>query len=243
MPYLLKKTKVRDKVYIEKAYSSRYGRNTVPGPKEKQTPERLKKQHQKERIKKLNWLIEENFEIGDYHLTLTFSKENRTCDKEKLQNIMKEFMKDLRKIYKKAGQELKYIKVTEKKKSCVHFHMIINSIPDLHKVLPKIWKKGRMYMEPLFESECGFEQLASYLIKEKGTGEKETGERSYTHSRNLVVPETKVTVIRSVKWTQQPKAPKVYLSHSLLSLHCFSSPGVKRRPVFSFRSMPTEIGS
>ena len=210
MPYLEKKTKVRNKVYVEKVYSARYGKNTIPGPKEKKTKDKVKSQQQRERVKKLNWLLEENFEPGDWHITLTFAKDQRTTDQKKLQEIKKEFMKEMRKIYRTAGKELKYICVQEHLKTTVHYHMVINDIPDLHKKLPKIWRKGRMYMEPLYESECGFKQLASYLLKEKADGKKQKGAMSYTRSRNLTVPETKVRVIRNVRWKKYPKPPRGY---------------------------------
>lgn len=208
MPYLKKTTKVGDKIYVEKVFSARYGRSTIPGPKKKTTEAAVKRNQEKERIKKLNWLIEANFGPGDWHVTLTFKKENRTKDKEKIQAIKKEFMKELRKVYRKAGSELKYILVTEKLKSCVHFHVVLNDVVNLPRELTRIWKHGRVYTSSLYESDDGFAQLASYMIKEHGDAEK--GQQSYSRSRNLVVPETKVEVISARKWVKEPKAKKGY---------------------------------
>lgn len=204
--YIRKMTKVRDRVYVEKVFSARYGDQSIPGPRKKLTRDAVKRSQAKERAKKLQWLIEENFELGDWSVTLTFRKENRTTDKEVLKGIKAELMKELRKLYRKAKTELKYIIVTEKLKSCVHFHVILNDIPKLAKELTRIWTYGRVYTSSLYESDDGFAQLASYLIKE----EKEKGEQSYTRSRNLRVPETKVEVIDSKQWRKEPKPKKGY---------------------------------
>lgn len=210
MPHIKKTTKVRDRIYVQKCYSARYGKHTIPGEKKKQTKESIRQNQQRQRVKKLSWLIEENFEPGDWHITLTFKKENRTKDKDRLQEIWKYFMKELKKAYKKEDVELKYIKVCEHLTTSVHYHLILNDLPMIQKVLPKIWKQGRVNFAPLYDSDDKFLQLASYLVKEKGNGEKEKGTMSYTHSRNLRVPETKVEIVKSMKWRKDPKPIKGY---------------------------------
>lgn len=208
MPYLKKITRVRNKLYVEKVYSARYGKNTIPGPKQKKTREAVRKVNERNRIKKLSWLIEENFEAGDWHVVLTFRKESRTTDQMRIREIRKEFLKALRKIYRKAGEELKYIIVIEHLKTTVHFHAILNDIPKFGKRIREAWTWGNVNLSPLYESEGGFMQLASYLLKE--AGEKEKGEQTYTRSRNLHIPETTVEVIKSRKWRKEPKALKGY---------------------------------
>lgn len=206
MPYLKKTTKVGNRIYVEKVFSARYGKRTIPGPKKNKTDAAVKKQQQREREKKLRWLIEANFVPGDWHVTLTFRKDCRTTDREKIKAIKKEFMNALRKIYKKEGKELKFVCVTEKLKTCVHFHVVLNDIPHLAKEVTCAWKYGRAYTSSLYESDDGFKQLASYMIKEDHV----KGEQSYSRSRNLIIPETKVEVISAKKWTKEPKAKKGY---------------------------------
>lgn len=210
MPYIKRITKVRNKIYVEKVYSARYGKNTIPGPKEKKTREAVRKVNERNRIKLLGWIIEENYEPGDWHVILTFRKENRTTEKQRIREIRKEFLKALRKMYKKAGAELKYIIVVEHLKTTVHFHVILNDIPGFGKIIREAWTLGNVSLSPLYESTDGFMQLASYLLKEAGTGEKEKGEQAYTRSRNLKVPETTIEIIQSKKWRKEPKAPKGY---------------------------------
>lgn len=210
MPYIKKITKIKNKIYIEKVYSARYGKNTIPGPKEKKTKESVRKVNEKNRIKKLAWLIELNFEPGDWHVVFTFRKENRTTDRNRIREIRKELLKALRRIYRKAGVELKYIIVIEHLKTTVHFHAILNDIPKFGKQIREAWTYGNLNLSPLYESDDGFMQLASYLLKEAGTGEKEKGEQTYTRSRNLKIPVTTVEVIKSKKWRKDPKVPKGY---------------------------------
>lgn len=211
MPYIRKTTRIKDKIYRTHMYSARYGDKTVPGPKKKHTKESVKKSQERERLKKLSWLIELNFEPGDWHVTLTFKKDCRTTDKKKINEIKKELFKQIRKVYRKEKQEFKYIVVVEKLKTCVHLHMIVNDVAGLSKMLPQTWKYGRVYMTPLFDAPCGFSQLASYLLKEVAAGERERGEQAYSRSRNLKMPETVTEVIRADRWLREPKAPKGFM--------------------------------
>lgn len=210
MPYIKKTTKIKNEVHIEKVYSARYGKNTIPGPKEKVTRESVKKVNERNRIKKLGWLIALNFEPGDWHAIFTFRKENRTMDRARIREIRKDFLKLLRKLYKKAEAELKYIIVVEHLRTTVHFHAILNDVPGFGKIIREAWTLGNVSLSPLYESDDGFMQLASYLLKEAGTGEKEKGEQTYTRSRNLQVPITTTEIIDSRKWRKEPKAPKGY---------------------------------
>lgn len=210
MPYIRKTTKIKNRIYRSHVYSARYGDKTIPAKKVKPTRDAVKRVHDRERIQKLNWLIELNFEAGDWSVTLTFRRENRTSDKKELQKIKKDFLKELRKLYKKSGTDFKYILVVEKLKTCVHIHMLINNIPDIGKHVQSIWNFGRVYMSPMYDSENGFEQLASYLLKESTSGNREKGEMNYTRSRNLDTPKTKVEVMPARKWKDEPSPPKGY---------------------------------
>lgn len=206
MPYLKKTTVIKDKVYVEKVFTARYGDSTIPGPKKKKTSEQVQRQNEKQRRKKVSWLIENNFDPGDWHVTLTFRKEERVTDPEVVKRIKQQLLKDLRKLYRKSGTELRYIIVVEKLKICVHFHVVLNDIPKLGKALIDIWPYGRVYTSCLYESKEGFDQLASYMVKET----RAPGEQAYSKSRNVVMPETKVEVIDSKKWTSKPKPKKGY---------------------------------
>lgn len=209
MPYLKKTTKIKNKLYIEKVFSARYGKNVTPGPKRKKTRESVKKVNQRNRIKRLGWLIDLNYEPGDWHVVLTFRKENRTTDRNQIRDIRKEFLKRMRRIYRDGGAELKYIIVLEHLKTTVHFHAILNDIPKFGRKIRDAWTWGNVYLSPIYDAGRGYMQLASYLLKEAGA-EKEKGEQTYTRSRNLQVPVTTTEVIRSRKWRSDPKAPKGY---------------------------------
>ena len=119
MPYLIKITDLPYKREVEKVHSSRYGKKVKPAPKSKPTKEEVEKVNERNRIKKLRRKIEMNFDFGDYHTVLTYRKEERPEPAE-AKTILKDFLKELRKLYRKLGEELKYIVVTEYETTAIH---------------------------------------------------------------------------------------------------------------------------
>ena len=126
------------------------------------------------------------------------------------------FLRKLRKLYRDAGGELKYIWVMETgSHGARHHHLVVNSSlrVDIGTV-QREWKHGRIHVNPLDDSG-NYAKLASYLIKYTcrvvGTPEQMQGKRWYS-SKNLVHPEPKVRVITSREWfrSKDPKVPAKY---------------------------------
>ena len=210
MPYIKKTTKTKKSIYVEKVYAPRYGKHTIPGPKQKKTKESVKRVNDRNRIKKLARLIENNFDPGDWHITFTFRKEERTSDPDEISSIKSKLTQKLKRFYKKADQEFRWVFVVEHLKTTIHFHMILQDLPGLGKAVRAIWEKGSVYLTPLYDDGTGYQKLAEYLCKEKSTGEKGRSIQAYSCSRNLERPDTKVEVIKSLKWSQEPKPIKGY---------------------------------
>lgn len=196
---------------IEKYYPGNYGAPGKPrGKKRNRTPEDIDRQNRTNREKKIQRLILANFKEGDWHLILSYKKDERPGSNEEAKKQIQKFLADMRKEYKKAGYEFKYIYVTEKgKKGAWHHHLIIEDIVDHNlittKLVQKYWKYGHPTFNPLYE-DGEFENLAEYIVK-KETKEDQEG-CTYSRSRNLIVPEPTREIIHRRRWQEEPKAPK-----------------------------------
>ena len=109
------------------------------------------------------------------------------------------FWRRLKAEYKKNGEELKYIVVTEYKNKAIHHHTIINN-PDgmnVTKIIKALWD-GIPKVNPLW-SDGQYKELAAYLIKETDQTFKEEDsgvKQRYSRSRNLIVPQPKTKVVK-----------------------------------------------
>ncbi|MCQ2509379.1 MAG: hypothetical protein MJ116_02805 [Lachnospiraceae bacterium] len=98
--------------------------------------------------------------------------------------IVQKFLRRLRKEYRKRGYELKYIGCIERgSKGGLHFHFVVNSIPEADKLIQKLWEFGKPNFRLLYQDGY-YKNLADYLGKE-------SEERWPTRSRNLIKPEVK----------------------------------------------------
>lgn len=194
---------------IQKYYPGNYG---APGceraKKRKRSPEEMKKQNHRNKVKKVQRLILKNFDEGDLHVVLTYKKDLRPESIQEANAQRAKFLEKLRRVFKRAGPELKYIGVTEiGSKGAVHHHIVINNPDGLNamKLIQKAWPHGQQYITPLYD-DGEFENLAAYLVKDET--KEECGGASYTRSRNLIVPEPKREKIFSKRWKVEPKIPE-----------------------------------
>lgn len=177
------------------------------------TPEEMDKVNQNNAAKKLRWIIAANFQGGDFHVVLTYLRENRTTPAE-AKKIINKFIRAMRQEYKKVGAEFKYIHVTEYKNTSIHHHIIINNLEYVNVTgwVKKHWEYGRPKFTVL-DDTGNYHRLADYLIKEtsKTFREKDSGHKQrYSCSRNLVHPEPVTEIIHAEKWRREPKAIKGY---------------------------------
>ena len=120
MPYVKETYICGSYVEIRKYYSSRYGKKGVKrGPYREPTREEVETINERQAITKLRRLIETNFTYGDFHLVLTYRKEDRPTAPEAKKRREK-FLRKLRAAYASFGGELKYICVTEKEARSIH---------------------------------------------------------------------------------------------------------------------------
>lgn len=195
------------------AYEIKFvGRNGAKGERrakrDKATPEQVKRQNQWLKEKKIKYVIIANFNTGDSWTTLKYPRGTRP-DADRMRKDWKNFTKELRKVYKKAGIVCKWIKRMEIGKfGGPHIHMLISHIDNIDLVIKEAWHKtiadlivkGRNYVNIAPFDMDGAEDVAKYLAAEPekkglegqynlfGEEEQKTFSRVDT-SRNLKRPE------------------------------------------------------
>lgn len=146
-----------------------------------QIQERL---NQKNAEKKLTRLVHNNFTEDDIALHLTYRQGEEPADEAEAQKDAYNFLRRLKRRYKKLGLELKYISCTEygKKNGRVHHHMILSGGMNRDEV-EKLWGKGYANSKRLQFEEDGVTGLAHYMAKDKHFYKR------WNQSRNLSIPE------------------------------------------------------
>ena len=177
----------------------------VRGPKRNPTPEDMAAVNERNAVRKLSWLINENFGPGDLHMVLTYRDPPPT--EEEAREELKKFMRKLRKIYTAAGVNLKYISVTEYHGKRIHHHLLVSAI-DVRE-LRGAWPRGRPKFT-LLDETGSYWRLASYFRKElRRTGEAGEPKRIST-SRNLKRPEPERKEISARSFRKEPSAQVKY---------------------------------
>lgn len=212
MPYLKKTCVLPYRIEVEKVHSSRYGsRGMKYAPKKKATAEEMQLVNERNRIKKLYRKIAANFDFGDYHMQLTYRPSDRPSA-EAARECLKDFLKQMRREFKKRGQELKYIVTTEYQTTAIHHHLVINEIGETAKLAAKCWKYGKVFFSVVYENGEVM-NLAAYLIKETQNSFRDPenpSKLSYSCSRNLINPKEKVEVVKADTWMEIPVPPAGY---------------------------------
>lgn len=202
---------------IELRYPGRYGAPGCPRSKKKErTPEQIERQNEVNRIRRLQRIILANFRPGEsWHLTLNYRKDARPNTPEQAKKLLAKFLAQVRKTYKAAGQEFKWIAVTEygKQGKALHHHLIVEDIEGfpVQKTIRQAWKHGNTFWSDIYE-DGEMEQLASYMVKMEtktgADGEPIKGTR-YTHSRNnLIIPQPERQTMKRRTWPEEPRVPK-----------------------------------
>lgn len=211
VPYLMETCKAGKVTEVTKKYSARYHKKGIKrSANQKPTPEEMQRVNDRHAEATLRRSLNANFGVGDYHITLTYRKEDRPAPDD-VPAVLEKFWRGMRRIYRRAGKELKYIAVTEwGKRGAIHHHIVVPA-HDLQEIR-KLWPYGGMHVSVLDDSGQ-YAKLASYLIKQTRqsfrSGKYPFGRR-WNCSRNLVKPKIKVEVVGRNNWRKEPKPMKGY---------------------------------
>ncbi len=206
--YLSKMWITGDAIDVQKSYSLRQGKRFSRSVRSARTTEAMQKYNEKLAFRELTRTINANFSTNDIHLTLTYQKEERPENEEKLKQDLKSFLRRLRRKCKQAGAELKYITVSAiGKRGAPHHHLIINEIDT--RLLNGLWKKGGIHPVFLY-SKVDFSGLAEYFIKQANPDGGAVIGRRWNCSRNIIHPKAKVTEVDAETWREPPTAIEGY---------------------------------
>ncbi len=146
-----------------------------------------------------------NFHRGDYALHLTYSDEELPEDAEGFERDIRNMVSRLRRKYRKAGAELKYIIVRGwSGKGRPHIHMMISGGIGRDEA-EDCWGHGWANCDRLEFDECGIADLVTYFGHQRNPGRadmdhaRRKGERRWSGSRNLVKPVERTNLTRYSK--------------------------------------------
>lgn len=152
------------------------------------SPPKIKNLNDERSKRHFRWLFHNNFGAGDFMITLTFAKV--TC-KQQSQRELGNFVKRVRRLYRRNSAELKYLYVYEGKAKGTrpHYHIVCNSASGLSSDdVVKLWGLGYTNTKVLCPDDdglCG--AMCEYLAKEIKNGGKY--ERMWNGSTNLKRPD------------------------------------------------------
>lgn len=145
--------------------------------------------------RKLTRTVHTNFTAGDYALSLTFRERQET---DQALEKLRKYLRKLRKEYRDAGTELKYIYIIERGKSGrVDIHLILNAGIGRDR-LEELWTHGYANAKRLRFTEKGVEALTKYMTKQGRRTQERLTYRRWSGSRNLVQPVAEVVDSGSV---------------------------------------------
>lgn len=151
--------------------------------------------------------LHHNFGPGDLHVVFTYADDAPSQEQAK-KNLTK-LKRDLSKLYKKLGVELKWMEVTEYENKRIHHHFVLSAIPV--EELTKIWPHG--FVRPAWLDDTRrYEKLADYLLKETQKTFRNPdafSKRRYHCSRTVKAPDVRVEEV-SANQLFEPKPNKGY---------------------------------
>lgn len=140
---------------------------------------------------KLMLVLACNFSPGDLVATLTYRDADLPKVREDADKKLTAFLRRLRVARKAAGDELRYIRVTEGYHSGgrLHHHLIVNATGDDYDLIRRLWERNgdNVEFQP-FEPD-GYQSWAQYLTKEPRTlGRRHVGDRTWRASLHMRKP-------------------------------------------------------
>lgn len=160
------------------------------GRREKRTPtpEEMEKANLRQKRRKAQLLLMNNFQADDYFVTLTYRPDERPKDLRQCQRQFKNFIARLRRAYAKGGEQLKWMRNIEVgSRGAWHIHLVVNRIRDTDILIRKNWTYGHPKSVLMYE-DGGFRKLAEYMTKTSGGLPPNQKGDCYSHSRNLTMP-------------------------------------------------------
>lgn len=206
--YKAKKMRFKNAIEVHEYHDAKYG---APGQKrqkkKKATPEQIARQNQKNRERLARWKLREYFNVNDYFTTLTYRKDERPESMEACRKDLQKFLRKIRKLYKAAGKEMRYmLNIEVGTRGAWHAHIVLKRVPDLDVAMAKAWGHGKVVNQLLYE-KGEFRELAAYITKSP-VNDKKLKDAKYSCSKNMPLKEPEKKVYRKWKTWGKVRVPK-----------------------------------
>lgn len=161
-----------------------YQRPGVRRSKCKPSSEIQRHLNQRHAEKHLIRLVHLNFAQNDYAIGLDYTSDCLPRDEEQAKRDISNYLRRLKRLYKRYEVELKYVMSYEKtlKADRAHFHLIVNNAGIPWEVLLDVWKYGRTNIKALQFNDKGVVGMSLYVAKKNEFGKR------WCASKNLVQP-------------------------------------------------------
>ena len=169
------------------------------------TSEAQAKVNRENALRRLRLDINDNFKPGDYWLSFTYAREYAPTD-EGCEADYKKLMRSIRKEYKRAGVEMKYISVHNQPGHRPHIHLLITKGVALENI-QGLWPYSRIDIKLLDESGQ-YRALAEYIFKHS---EEKSGGKRWNASKNLTHPQFKERKSSANSWREEPTIPNGWM--------------------------------
>lgn len=143
--------------------------------------------NQRNAEKKLTRLVHLNFGPDDLALHLTYAAGSEPESEDDAQRLLQNYIRRLKRLYKKREIELKYISCTEygKKSGRAHHHLIVSGGVD-RDLIERAWGRGYANTKRLQFNDSGVSGLAHYMAKDHRFFRRWNGSRNLTHPEPAV---------------------------------------------------------
>ena len=150
----------------------------------KPTSQVQEKLNQRNAEKRLTRTVHANFTQKDLALHLTYRDGTEPANEKEALRCLQNFIRRLKRRYKKAGIELKYVSCTEYGETTgrVHHHMILSGGVDRDEI-ERLWGSGYANSKRLQFGQDGVNGLTHYMTKSKHFYKR------WNQSKNLIIPE------------------------------------------------------
>lgn len=219
------------KIIIEKKHHNLFAMPTKEKikqrrlPKANETEETQEKINERIRREKYMRLLADNFHAGDFYITFT-TAEKMTAEEFRLS--MKNFMKRLRREYKKrTGEKIKYFRVLENLigRGRPHAHMLLPKFcpaEQIRGIMSGLWPDGHVSVQIYGGQAEDAYKVASYFTKQD---KKEHGAKIDTSRGNLIRREPKKEIVHAETFRDEIIAPAGYRVVKNLSYNTTTSAG------------------
>ena len=195
------------------------GNGRGEGEQEGESEEKVQRWKWKRAEDKCRWLINQNFGPGDLWMRFGYPRGTRKTPAE-IRDDVKKFLEKLRRMYRRAGKELKYLyTVGIGSRGGIHFHAVFSAF-DSEKI-EELWQDIAGTEQVPYPSvntrhldrRGHYPSIAAYIIKNArqtfGTDRQIFGKR-YCASRNLQPPKIRKVIVHAGHWLKKPKPKKGY---------------------------------